>query len=287
MIKELPLLFCCALINIYTLACKKTTADNQPPLIDSVQPPPLDKHWDFETLPVWSDEFNNDGKPDSAKWSYNTGGNGWGNNELEYYTAGNNVNIANGILTIEARKENVDSNQYTSARMVTKNKADFLYGRFEISAKLSKGKGLWPAIWMLPTEWAYGDWPKSGEIDIMEQVGFNPDSIHISTHTGAFNWVMNTQKTSVINITTATTAYHVYRIDWTPYAIRGFIDGKQHFEFINDGMGFMHWPFNQKFHMLLNIAVGGNWGGQQGIDNSIFPATMQVDYVRVYKMIDK
>ena len=271
-------------ISIFSFSCDKSTQETQSSNTDTI---PIDKHWTFETSPEWSDEFNKDGKPNTANWGYDIGGNGWGNNELEYYTAGDNASVANGILTIEARKENVDTNHYTSARMVTKNKADFLYGRFEISAKLSNGKGLWPAIWMLPTDWKYGDWPKSGEVDIMEQVGFDPENIHISTHTGAFNWVQNTQKTAVINVPTATTDFHIYRVDWTPYSIRGFIDGKQYFEFVNDGQGYMHWPFDQKFHILLNVAIGGGWGGQQGVDDSIFPATMQVDYVRVYKMIDK
>jgi beta-glucanase (GH16 family) len=171
--------------------------------------------------------------------------------------------------------------------MVTKNKADFLYGRFEIRAKLSDGKGLWPAIWMLPTDRVYGDWPNSGEIDIMEQVGFDPYNIHISTHTGALNWINGNGVTTVTNVPTATTDFHVYRIDWTPYAIRGFIDGTQQFQFTNSGKGPSYWPFDQQFHLLLNIAVGGDWGGQQGVDDSFFPATMQVDYVRVYKMIEK
>ncbi len=270
------------------LSCGKAGDDSsgtRPPVIPD--PPPEDKHWEFETVPLWADEFDIDGKPDAAKWGYDTGGGGWGNNELEYYTAGDNASIKDGLLTIEARKEAMGGMDYTSCRMITKNKADFLYGRFEIKAKLQAGKGLWPAIWMLPTTWEYGDWPKSGEVDIMEQVGFDPFNIHISTHTEAFNWVKNTQVTTTTNIATATSDFHVYRIDWTPYAIRGFIDGQQQFQFTNDGKGPSHWPFDKKFHLLLNVAVGGNWGGAQGIDNSIFPGQMQVDYVHVFKMIDK
>jgi len=285
MIKQLRFLFY-AMLCVYTLACKKAQEQTQTPPVNP-PPPPTDKHWDFENTPEWSDEFDIKGKPDTTKWGYDIGGSGWGNHEMEYYTAGDNSSIADGILTIEARKESIEGMAYTSSRMITKNKADFLYGRFEIRAKLSNGTGLWPAIWMLPTDWVYGGWPNSGEIDIMEQVGFDPYNIHISTHTGAFNWVMGTQRTAVVNVPTATTDFHVYRIDWTPYAIRGFIDSVQSFEFINDGKGPSHWPFNQKFHILLNVAIGGDWGGQQGIDNSIFPATMQVDYVRVYKIINK
>ncbi len=246
-----------------------------------------DSGWTFEKTPFWSDEFNKDGLPDTTKWSYDVGGNGWGNQELEYYTKAKNATIKNGILTIEARKENVGGMHYTSARIVTKHKADFLYGRFEISAKLQSGRGLWPAIWMLPTDWAYGGWPKSGEVDIMEQVGFDPNNIHISTHTESYNWVINTQATAVINVPTDTSAFHVYRIDWTPYSIKGFIDGVQGFEFVNKGTGHAAWPFDKPFHILLNVAVGGGWGGQKGMDDSIFPAKMQVDYVRVYRMLSK
>lgn len=277
--KNLTLLF-----NIVTIfSCNNSSSQKTTPPADTTSKP-IDKGWTFETTPVWADEFDVDGKPDSTKWSYDVGGSGWGNHEKEYYTEAQNATVHNGILSIEARKQNVGGMNYTSARMVTKNKGDFLYGRFEIRAKLPTGKGLWPAIWMLPTDWAYGDWPNSGEIDIMEQVGFNPDSIHISTHTEAFNWTINTQTTSVVKVPTATTDFHMYRIDWTPYAIRGFIDGVQHFQFTNDGKGPSHWPFDKRFHILLNIAVGGDWGGQQGIDGNIFPAKMDVDYVRVYKM---
>ncbi|HXL58017.1 MAG TPA: glycoside hydrolase family 16 protein [Chitinophagaceae bacterium] len=265
--------------GLICFSCKKASSQNNVLITD--------KGWTFETTPSWADEFNVDGKPDSSKWGYDVGGSGWGNHEKEYYTEGENSLVKNGILSIEARKENVSGMNYTSARMVTKDKGDFLYGKFEIRAKLPTGKGLWPAIWMLPTDNAYGDWPKSGEVDIMEQVGFDPNNIHISTHTEAFNWILNTQTTTITNVPAATTDFHVYRIDWTPYAIRGFIDGEQKFQFVNDGKGAAHWPFDKRFHILLNVAIGGDWGGQHGIDDNIFPAKMEVDYVRVYKMIEK
>ena len=128
---------------------------------------------------VWSDEFNYTGIPDSTKWGYDTGGHGWGNNEKQYYTQKNpeNASVKNGVLSITAIKENFSGASYTSARLVSKNKGDWKYGRFEIRAKMPKGRGLWPAIWMLPTDWKYGDWPVSGEIDIMEHVGYLPDSV--------------------------------------------------------------------------------------------------------------
>lgn len=249
---------------------------------------PTDKGWTFESTPVWSDEFDKDGLPDATKWGYDLGGTGWGNNELENYTNSiNNASVTNGILSITARKEPSNGRGYTSARMVTTNKGDWLYGRFEIKAKLPAGKGTWPAIWMLSTDWAYGDWPKSGEIDIMEHVGYDPNNIHISAHTEKYYFKINTQKTATKIIDNATTQFHLYRLDWTPYALRGYIDDQLVFQFVNEGAGYAVWPFDKRFHLLLNLAVGGDWGGAQGVDDTIFPVAMDVDYVRVYKMIEK
>jgi beta-glucanase (GH16 family) len=140
---------------------------------------------------------------------------------------------------------------------------------------------------MLPTDWAYGDWPKSGEVDIMEHVGYDQDVIHISSHTEAYYFKINTQKTSTKKIVNATTAFHLYRMDWTPYALRGYIDDQLIFQFANEGKGYTVWPFDKRFHLLLNVAVGGDWGGANGVDDTIFPTAMQIDYVRVYKMINK
>ncbi len=263
------------------------TCKKQSPSVNNGSTVPVDKNWQFSTIPVWADEFNTDGLPDTTKWSYDIGGEGWGNNELQYYTEAENAIIKDGILQIQARKEMRPENNYTSARMVTKNKGDFLYGRIEVRAKLPTGKGLWPAIWMLPTDWEYGGWPASGEIDIMEQVGYAPDKVHISTHTDSLNWLKGSGITAVTEVQTAVTAFHNYRIDWTPYSIRGFIDDTQVFEHINQGKGYAYWPFDKRFHILLNVAVGGNWGGQQGVDDNIFPASMLVDYVRVYNMMEK
>ena len=147
---------------------------------------------------VWDEEFDYEGLPDSTKWSYDTDGNeyGWGNNEAQFYTKGRKENawVSDGVLTITARKENMEGKKYTSARLRTKGKGDWLYGRFEIRAQVPTGKGTWPAIWMLPTDWAYGGWPASGEIDIMENVGYDPDTIVGSAHTKLYNHVMGTQK---------------------------------------------------------------------------------------------
>ncbi|WP_230679871.1 glycoside hydrolase family 16 protein [Pontibacter rufus] len=252
------------------------------------QGPPVDKNWTFETTPVWADEFDYTGVPNPAKWGYDIGGDGWGNNELEYYTdSEKNASVANGKLSITARKENINGREYSSARLVTKGKGDFLYGRFEVKAKLPTGKGTWPAIWMLPTDWAYGGWPKSGEIDIMEHVGYDQNNVHITVHTEAYNHGLNTQRGNSKVIPTASTEFHVYRVDWTPYAIKGYIDDQLVLTFVNEGKGSSVWPFDKKFHLLMNLAVGGDWGGAQGVDPSVFPQAMEVDYVRVYKMIEK
>lgn len=247
--------------------------------------PPAVQYWEFESTPVWQDEFNTNGSPDASKWGYDVGGDGWGNGELEYYTNGNNASVNNGILKIEARKENYSNRSYTSARMITKGKGDWLYGRFEIKAKLPKGRGTWPAIWMLPTDWEYGGWPNSGEIDIMEHVGFDQNKVHITIHTKALNHTLGTQRGAYQIVPTASDDFHIYRLDWAPYGIRGFIDGNQVFEYMNPNTNSDYWPFDKRFHLLLNIAVGGSWGGQQGVDDTAFPATMETDYVKVYKFI--
>lgn len=263
--------------------CKKSGDDGGTTITPSA---PVDKGWAFESTPLWAEEFDTPGAPDANNWTYDIGGGGWGNNELQYYTSNaNNVSIANGMLTITARKESQGGMNYTSTRMISKNKGDFLYGRVVVRAKLPTGKGTWPAIWMLPTDWVYGNWPASGEIDIMEHVGYDPNNVHFSVHTQAYNHSIGTQKTSTKNIPTATSDFHNYRVDWTPYAVRGYYDDVQVFQFVNDGKGYTTWPFDKRFHLLLNIAVGGTWGGAQGVDETVFPASMVVDYIRLYKMI--
>jgi len=268
------------MVSQLCLASSDTTSPKKLPV-------PVDKAWKFEQSPVWADEFDYSGMPDPAKWGYDVGGGGWGNHELQYYTDSGNAIVGNGVLTITARKEDKENRHYTSARVISKGKGDFLYGRFEIRAKLPAGRGTWPAIWMLPTDWAYGGWPNSGEMDIMEHVGFNPGKVHVSMHTKAYYFKINTQKTSVTEVDSIYDAFHTYRLDWTPAAIRAYIDGRQVFEMKNEGQGFEVWPFDKRFHLLLNVAVGGDWGGKQGVDDRIFPTAMQVDYVRVYKMIDQ
>ena len=233
---------------------------------------------------VWSDEFNYKGLPDSTKWNYDVGGDGWGNNELQYYTykQSTNARVDNGRLIIEARKEKHDENNYTSARLITKGKGDWKYGRIEIKAKLPKGRGTWPAIWMLASTTPL-EWPDDGEIDIMEHVGFHQGYIHASVHCKKYNHVIGTQKTDTLLVPDCSTAFHVYTLEWNAETISIFVDQKKYFTFKNEHTGYESWPFSQPFHLLLNIAVGGNWGAQKGVDENIWPQRMEVDYVRVFQ----
>ncbi len=233
---------------------------------------------------VWNDEFNIDGKPDDSKWGYDIGGHGWGNNELQFYTSDSvNVRVNKGKLEIEAHYFKNAEIKYTSARIITKSKGDWKYGRVEVKAKLPYGLGTWPAIWMLPTDWEYGGWPSSGEIDIMEHVGYDPNVIHGTVHTEAFNHSIGTEVGDQLIIPTAITAFHIYAIEWYENKIDFYIDDNKYFTFENQNKTYKEWPFDKRFHLIMNIAFGGNWGGAQGIDNSIFPVKMEVQYVRVYE----
>ena len=247
--------------------------------------PITEKNWQFETTPTWQDDFSTGTAPDPSKWNFEVGGGGWGNNELQYYTPGANSSIAGGNLIITAKKENVSGREYTSSRMITKGKGDWLYGRMEVRAKLPKGRGTWPAIWMFPTESTYGNWPASGEIDIMEHVGYDANNVHFTVHNAAYNFMRGNQKGAAKIIPSATDNFHNYRVDWTPFSIKGFIDGEQYFEYVNANNGYTSWPYDKKFFLILNIAVGGDWGGVQGVDNTVFPATLMIDYVKYYKII--
>lgn len=239
---------------------------------------------------VWSDEFNYTGLPDSVKWGYDAGDGcpnvcGWGNNELQYYSVKRleNSRVENGNLVIEAHREKMGTKEYSSARLVSKGKGDWTYGRIEVRAKLPNGRGVWPAIWMLPTEWAYGGWPSSGEIDIMENVGYLPDSVYGSVHTKRFNHSIGTQVTGGVKSTTLSSGFHTYSIEWDAEKIDFFFNDQKYQTFYNKHEGPDAWPFDRNFHLILNIAVGGNWGGKMGVDTSVWPQKMFVDCVRVYQ----
>lgn len=238
---------------------------------------------------VWNDEFEVEGLVDTSKWSFKIGDGcpelcGWGNNELQYYTdSSKNARIEKGHLIIEAHQEPKGNSAYSSARMVTAKKGDWKYGRIEARASLPSGIGTWPAIWMLPTDWKYGTWPKSGEIDIMEHVGYVKDTIYGTVHTDAYNHMKGTQKGNQIYIPDAELDFHVYAIEWDANKIDFFVDGQQYHRFKNDQTSSAAWPFDQDFHLVMNLAVGGNWGGAKGVDKSIWPQKIKVDYVRVYQ----
>ncbi len=236
---------------------------------------------------VWQEEFDYSGLPDSSKWNYDTEGNeaGWGNNEAQHYTEarGKNAIVENGVLKITAHNEDFQGKEYTSARLISK--AAWKYGKIEVNAKLPRGIGTWSAIWMMPGGWTYndGNWPDIGEIDIMEHVGHEPGIVHASAHSKDYQWQKGTQKTAIVNIPDATEEFHSYIFEWTPDVLKAFVDDSLYFEYQNEGLGTTKWPYDKPFYLIMNIAVGGAWGGINGIDSTAFPQTMEVDYVKVYQ----
>ncbi|MFA9190095.1 family 16 glycosylhydrolase [Flavobacterium sp. FZUC8N2.13] len=224
---------------------------------------------------IWSDEFNTDGAPDSSKWGYDlgTGQDGWGNNESQSYTqAADNVIVSNGTLKITAKKV---GSSYTSARLKTEGKFDFTYGRVEVRAKLPSGGGTWPAIWMLGADYATNTWPACGEIDIMEYRGNQPNVIHGTLHyPGRSGGNGNTNSTTIAN---ASSEFHVYKTIWSPASITIYVDDVLFHTVPNNSTI----PFNKDFFMILNVAMGGTFGG--AIDPAFVESSMEVDYVRVYQ----
>ena len=225
---------------------------------------------------IWSDEFNTDGAPDPTKWGYDIGGGGWGNNESEYYTNRlTNAVVSNGTLKINAYKESYSGSSYTSARILTKDKFSFKYGKIEVRAKLPTGAGVWPAIWMLGSNISTAGWPSCGEADIMEQKGSEPDKIHGTLHHPGHSG--GNGDGSSITITNATTEFHRYAYEWSASTIKFSVDDVVYYTFSNSGA----LPFNQNFFIILNVAMGGNFSG--ALDPAITSAVMEVDYVRVYQ----
>ncbi len=225
---------------------------------------------------VWSDEFNNTGAPDASKWSYDLGAGGWGNNELQYYTnrVDNSV-VDNGTLKINLKRETFSGSTFTSARIITKNKFSFKYGKVECSAKLPAGGGTWPAIWMLGDNINAVNWPACGEIDIMEHVGNQLNRIYATMHyTG--NSGGNGVGTSTL-ISNATSAFHKYGMEWNASQIKFYIDDVLFYTFTNTNA----LPFNQNFFLILNVAMGGNFGG--AVDANFNAAAMEIDYIRVFQ----
>ncbi len=233
---------------------------------------------------VWEDNFNGSGLPDKDIWSFEEGY--IRNKEAQYYTKERteNARVENGNLIIEARKDNWQGNKITSASVHTYGKKSVLYGRVEVRAKLPTGSGTWPAIWMLGDVVKNGTgWPACGEIDIMENVGFDPEIIHANIHTKAYNHVKGTNKGNKIEIDKPWEDFHVYAIEWFEDKIDFFVDDTKYFTFENEHTGNAAWPFDKPHYLILNLAIGGGWGGQEGVDESIFPQKYYIDYVKVYK----
>ena len=225
---------------------------------------------------VWSDEFNINGAPDASKWTYDLGAGGWGNSELEYYTSRpDNVVVQGGNLVITAKKESYSGSSYTSARLKTQGLYGFTYGRVEISAKLPSSAGTWPALWMLGTDIKGAGWPSCGEIDIMEQKASQLNTIFGTIHYPGHSGGSGVGSTTVI--ANSSTQFHKYTLDWSAIAIKMYVDDKLYFTVPNTGS----LPFNQNFFLLINLAMGGTFGGT--IDPSFASDNLYVDYIRVYK----
>ena len=239
----------------------------------------FDGKWEL----VWADEFNYKGLADEDKWDYEVGF--IRNREQQYYTKARseNARVENGTLLIESRKEEYDKAEYTSASLHTWHKAEWLYGRIEVRAKLPTGRGMWPAIWMLGVNRRTVGWPACGEIDIMENVGFAPDTIHANIHTRAYNHVRGTGKGAKIKAEKPYDQYHIYAIEWFEDTMDFFLDDQKYFTFKDEGTGNDVWPYDKPHYLILNTAIGGAWGGQKGIDDTIFPQKYYIDYVRVFK----
>ena len=228
---------------------------------------------------IWEENFNGN-ELNEANWNYQLGDGcpeicGWGNNEKQVYTKTNHK-LENGYLTITAKK--VDS-FYTSTRITTKGNKEFQYGRIEARAKLPVGQGLWPAFWMLGANISEVGWPKSGDIDILEYVGKEPNTIYTSLHTqDSFGNTLNTKKTVIKDIEKG---FHIYGIDWTKDKIDFYVDDKVVYTFAPKDRSIEVWPFDQPFYIIVNLAVGGNFGGPE-IDDSVFPQEFIIDYIKVY-----
>ncbi len=254
---------------------------------------------------VWNDEFDGDAI-DETKWSPNVWPPRKVNDEDQAYTGrAKNLRIEDGNLVIEAHKEDYEGASYTSGRLHSEGKGDFLYGRFEVRAKLPRGQGTWAAIWMLPSDpykysttcepgedWQGSDtcnaWPNSGEIDIMEHVGYQMGHVHGTVHNEAYYWLKWEQRKGRILLDDLDEEFRIYALEWTPERIDIFVDDTHYFTYVNEGTGWNAWPYDHPYNVILNVAVGGAWGRAGGpIDDSIFPQRMLVDYVRIYQAADR
>lgn len=241
---------------------------------------------------VWSDEFNQE-EIDESKWSFQIGTGsqyglwGWGNGESQYYRS-ENATIDDGKLIIEAKQEAYSGSNYTSARLRTKDKGDWLYGKISARMKLPSAGGTWPAFWMMPTNSVYGGWPNSGEIDIMEHIGCDNGNVHGTIHCNEYNFINNTQQGGSIDNILANTGsnvdeFHTYSIEWNENSINWYVDNINYFTYNKSGDDYTTWPFDQSFFIILNLAIGGDWGGICSFESTSFPQILEIEYVRVYQ----
>lgn len=234
---------------------------------------------------VFSDEFDTDGVPDPKKWNFEIGY--IRNGEMQYYTP-DNATCRDGLLIIEARADSVTVDgqlcPVTSSSLTTSGKGAWKYGYVEVRAKLPASLGTWPAIWMMPQESCYGEWPRSGEIDILEHVGYDPSKIHFSSHTERFNHMRGTQRTHHTVAPEAVGDFHIYALKWTPDRLTWYYDGEEQYAIDREtDSDWTTWPFDIDYYLILNLAFGGGWGGAEGVDVSTLPQRYEIDYVRVFQ----
>ena len=274
--------FACLIMAFFLASCHSSgnLSNNNPNKI-------VNKHFDTKGYKlVWHDEFNSGETLNATDWTHEVKRDHWVNNELQNYVdhkspKGNLVTeIKDGKLLIHCFKE--DGKVY-SGRVYAKPRTGWKYGYFEACMKLPKGKGTWPAFWMMPVN--FRTWPGDGEIDIMEEVGVNANYVSSSLHTNAHVHTNNTQVTNESFCEGAEGNFHVYAMEWTPEKIQTFVDGRPQLTYANRGLGRDDWPYDDPFYIIFNLAWGGNWGGMNGVDESALPITLEVDYVRVYQKL--
>ena len=267
------------------MLCAASSFGQEVPNVDTPKPHPGGSG-KFTKL-VWFDEFDKDGLPDPEKWGYEKGY--VRNRELQYYTVARkeNAEVKEGHLVITARKDNAvidgETREITSASLITRNKGDWQTGRIEVRAKVPSGLGTWPAIWMLPTKSKYGGWPRGGEIDIMEYVGYEPDKIYFNLHTGKYNHTRGTGRGSSVTVEKAHENFHVFAVEWFEDRIDWYLDDKKVFTVLNNEPGWEAWPLDQEFYLILNFAFGGAWGASRGVNHDLLPIEYRIDYVRVFQ----
>lgn len=285
--KKIHIMFITLLVSFTLAACD----NNNPP--NGLEPLKAYEGCEVQSLDngyvcVWADEFEGN-TLDTEKWNVEISGSGGGNQELQYYTR-QNITVDGGLLKITAKNEDYLGKRYTSGRINSKYRGEATYGRIEAAIQVPTGRGTWSAFWMLPTNNTYGGWPNSGEIDIMEHVGYAPNEVHASTHTTKFNHQNNAGAlTFSKSLFDATTRLNVYALEWVPGEMKMFVNDQLIGTFsynpvFNQDIPYDDvYPFESVFHIILNLAIGGNWGGVNGVDDSIFPVHMLVDYVRIYQ----